>query len=66
MNTEEARANWEKIKLGWWYTVCCEHDLTQIMAEDELNGMVSDLKNPKTVLPEVFESGRQNKRHSRH
>jgi hypothetical protein len=54
MNTEEARANWEKIKLGWWYTVCCEHDLTQIMAEDELKGMVSDLKNPKTKLPEAF------------
>ena len=54
MNTEEARANWKDIKVGWWYTICCEHDLTRIMAEDELNGMVGDLKNPKTVLPEGF------------
>ena len=54
MNTEEARANWEKIKLGWWYTVCCDHDLTQISSVDELNGMVGDLKNPKSIFPEQF------------
>ncbi len=50
----QARANWEKIRVGWWYTICCEHDLTPIMAEDELNGMVTDLKDPKTRFPEGF------------
>ena len=54
MNTEEARANWEKIRVGWWYTICCEHDLCPIMSEDELNGMLGDLKNPKQVFPENF------------
>jgi len=54
MNTAEARANWEKIKVGWWYTICCEHDLCPISAEYELNGMVGDLKDPKKVFPESF------------
>ena len=54
MNTKEARVNWAEIQVGWWYTVCCDHDLTQIISVDELNGMVTDLKNPKSVLPEQF------------
>lgn len=54
MNTSEARENWEKIQIGWWYTICCEHDLTKISADFELNGMVADLKNPKVVFPEHF------------
>jgi hypothetical protein len=54
MNTAEARQKWGDIKVGWWYTICCEHDLCQIAADDELNGMVGDLKNPKAVFPEGF------------
>ena len=54
MNTEEARVHWERIKVGWWYTICCEYDLTKIMSENELQGMVGDLKNPSAVLPEHF------------
>ena len=54
MNTKEARVNWEEIQVGWWYTLCCDHDLTPIMSVDELNGMVGDLKNPKSALPEQF------------
>ena len=54
MNTAEAREKWQAIKLGWWYTLCCEHDLCQVSSEDELNGMVGDLKNPKRIFPETF------------
>ena len=54
MDTVEARLNWEKIKVGWWYTLCCEDELCPIMAEDELNGMVGDLNNPRKVFPPEF------------
>jgi hypothetical protein len=54
MTREEAGANWERIKIGWWYTICCEHDLQPIMAEDELRLMVADLKDPKKIFPEGF------------
>lgn len=54
MNTEQARKDWEKIRMGWWYTLCCDHDLCQISHEEELAGMVGDLKNPKKVFPETF------------
>jgi hypothetical protein len=54
MDTQEARAKWEEIKVGWWYTICCEHDLCPIMAEDELNAMVADLKDSRKIFPEAF------------
>jgi hypothetical protein len=27
----------EDIKVGWWYTVCCEIDLYQIKTQEELD-----------------------------
>jgi hypothetical protein len=54
MTKNEAAANWEKIQIGWWYTPCCEHELTRVASVEELNAMVTDLKDPKIVLPPEF------------
>ena len=38
-------SNPEDLKIGHWYTFCCEEDLTEITSEDQLKDARADLED---------------------
>ena len=39
--------NFEDVKVGHWFTYCCDKDLKQIETDDELSEVQTDLKYPE-------------------
>jgi len=42
MTLEELTAIGKSVSVGWWYTFCCQEELTQILSASDLPGVDDD------------------------